>query len=337
MLVRSGVRSAILSLERPIKNSDFADYVALADQGRNGIPSILISIMLIVVIWITATVLALILGTIAAIYFDPSLSGGEATLAATRGRLGAFTLLGSVASFWPAVWMGLRLVHRRAFVSVLGSTLRVDRPDMWRGCAAALVVAMATVVPAFLTGGLSESGNINLGQWLIWLLPMLALLFFQASGEELFFRGYLSQALAHRFHSPLIWAGLPLVSFVLMHWYAGATGAMNAAALFTIAMIAATAALLVYLTGNLGAAFGLHWGNNIAALLLVSSDDRLGNLALVSTPSLSDPSWSIGSSITIAIVGLVTTIAKLALLLHPRSPLALESIRSGESRRLLAR
>lgn len=271
--------------------------------------------------------LALILGTMASIYFNPSLSGGEATVAATSGRLGAFTLLGSVAAFWPAVWIGLRLVHRRAFVSVLGATLRVDRPDMWRGCAAALAVAIMTVVPAILTGSLGGAANINLGQWLIWLLPMLLLLFFQASGEELFFRGYLPQALAHRFRSPIIWAGLPLVSFVLMHWYADATGAMNAAALFTIGTIAATAALLVYLTGNLGAAFGLHWGNNVAALLIVSADDRLGSLALISTKSLSDPSWTAGSSVAIAMVGLVTAAVKLALLLHPRSPLALESVR----------
>lgn len=308
-------------------NKQFSDYVRLAGQGRNGIPSILIGTIVIVAIWLMSTVLALVLGMGIAWYMDPSLSAGEATSAATQGRLGAFTLLGSVASFWPAVWIGLRLVHRRAFVSVLGSTLRINRPDMWRGLTAALIVAIVSILPALLTGGLPAAANINLGQWLLWLLPMLLLLFVQTSGEELFFRGYLPQALAHRFRSPLVWAGLPIISFVMMHWYADATGAMNAAALFTIATIAATVMLLVYVTGNLGAAFGLHWGNNIAALLLISADDRLGNLALVSTKSVSDPTWTAGSSIVIAIVGLIAGLAKLALLLHPRSPLAVESVR----------
>ncbi len=310
-----------------IHNRHFEDYVRLADQGRNGVPSIVIGTLVVLAVWIVATLLSLLLGGVVARYLDPTLSLGEATAAATRGRLGAIVLLGSVASFWPAVWLSLRLVHRRAFVSVLGSTLRIDRPDLWRGCAAALLVAGVSIAPALLTGGLPAIASVQLGQWLLWLAPMALLLFFQTSGEELFFRGYLAQALAHRFRSPIVWAGLPILSFVLMHWYGGATGAMNAAALFTIATIAATAALLVYVTGNLGAAFGLHWGNNIAALLLVSSDDRLGNLALVTTRSVSDPSWSAGSSLVVAFVGLVAAVAKLALLLYPRSPLALEAVR----------
>ncbi len=97
------------------------------------------------------------------------------------------------------------------------------------------------------------------------------------------FRGYLTQALAARFRSPLAWALLPSIAFGALHW----DGALGRDAWLGVA--AATAVGLAFAdvtarTGNLSAAIGLHFANNLAALLLVGMPGPTGVLALAVAP-----------------------------------------------------
>lgn len=125
--------------------------------------------------------------------------------------------------------------------------------------------------------------NLPLNEWL-WYLPYaVPLILIQTSAEELIFRGYLQQQLAARFNSRFFWMVLPSMLFASLHWdpAMGSNAWLVVAVTFGMALIAAD---LTEKTGSLGAAMGLHFANNIFALLFLSVQDTINGLALFVTP-----------------------------------------------------
>jgi hypothetical protein len=180
------------------------------------------------------------------------------------------------------------LLHRRGPRSLIGPDPRRALRDF---AAAALIVA-AIYAPALLGWTLAFDSRPGLAPAL-WaaLLPLTLLgLLLQTGAEELLFRGYLTQQLAARFRSPLLWFVLPALVFGLFH-FDPATGGPNA----WLMVLAATAFGLIATdltrrTGSLGAAWGFHFANNFAAIALLATDDTITGAALRITPySADDP------------------------------------------------
>ena len=100
---------------------------------------------------------------------------------------------------------------------------------------------------------------------------------------------------------------------------------MTASVLASIAAFALLLTLLVYVTGNLGAAFGAHLGNNLTGFLLISHQQSYNSFALFTAKPLESPDLTSTrrgpSSPRSAWPARVLTIL---LLLHPRSPLKVE-------------
>ncbi|TIX28549.1 MAG: CPBP family intramembrane metalloprotease, partial [Mesorhizobium sp.] len=143
----------------------------------------------------------------------------------------------------------------------------------------------------------------------------------QTSSEEVLFRGYLLRGLANRFQNPFIWALLPGLLFTAMHWSPSSTAAINACVLASIAAFALLLTLVVYATGNLGAAFGAHLGNNLTGFLLISHQQSYNSFALFNAKPLEGPGWTTLDAVLIAAIGIVCSLLTVLLLLHPRSPL----------------
>lgn len=125
--------------------------------------------------------------------------------------------------------------------------------------------------------------NMPLNDWL-WILPYaVPLVLIQTSAEELIFRGYLQQQLAARFKSRFAWMILPSALFAGLHWdpAMGNNAWLVIAVTFGMALIAAD---LTEKTGSLGAAMGLHFANNLFALLFISVQDTINGLSLFVTP-----------------------------------------------------
>ena len=100
------------------------------------------------------------------------------------------------------------------------------------------------------------------------------------AAEELLFRGYLTQALAARFRSPLAWALVPSLAFGALHWDGAAYGADAWLAVAAATAVGLALADVTARTGNLSAAIGLHFANNVAALLVVAMPGPTAALAL---------------------------------------------------------
>lgn len=114
----------------------------------------------------------------------------------------------------------------------------------------------------------------------------MPLIFIQTASEEILFRGYLQQQLAARFAARWVWMGLPALVFAGLH-YSQSAGAMLPFVLGSALIFALIASDLVEQTGTLGAAMGIHFGNNLFGLLAVATSDSMTGLSLyvVQAPS----------------------------------------------------
>ncbi len=181
----------------------------------------------------------------------------------------------------------LPLLHRRGYFSLFGPSRRLNLRHFAIGTAVTLALATGLYgvmflerffIPDELEPTVRQIRPMS--EWAVWLLPALALIFFQTFAEEALFRGYLLQQLRARFRSMIVWAVLPSLIFGFLHFDAATYGTVNA---FAYVVNTTTTGILLCLitirTGNLGAAAGLHFGNN-AALVFIGIDGNLDGFSL---------------------------------------------------------
>ncbi|MDQ2633772.1 MAG: lysostaphin resistance A-like protein [Pseudomonadota bacterium] len=234
---------------------------------------------------------------------------------------GLFATLATFAGIWIGIWIAMRLLHQEKLSQLFGNSARISRSGFLNGLVAVLLTSVLTELCYLVVIPDVQRGPIEFGTWALYLLPILFFAYVQTSSEELLFRGYLMRGLANRFRSPLVWAVLPTIVFTALHWNPQSVLGMNVGVLISIGAFAALLALLVYATGNLGAAMGAHLGNNLVGFLLISHDDALGGLALFRAPPLDGLAWTPAETAGIAGISIVSILLTWLLLLHPRSPL----------------
>ncbi len=114
--------------------------------------------------------------------------------------------------------------------------------------------------------GMPERTDLPLSAWAMAFAPLAVMVFLQASAEELIFRGYILQQLAARWRNPLVWAALPAFLFGLAHYSSGAQLGIGWHYVAVTLMFGLAAAALVWRTGSIAAAMGLHTGMNLFSL-----------------------------------------------------------------------
>jgi membrane protease YdiL (CAAX protease family) len=200
--------------------------------------------------------------------------------------IGAMTAAAALHGRGPGTLFGPWRDWRRGFLTALGVMAPVY----------AALVGLALAVDA-------PEANLPPRTWLVLLPLTLMLLFVQTGAEELFFRGYLQQQLAARFHARWVWFWIPAVAFALLHWnpVAGANLPLVLLAALTFGLVAAD---LTERTGSLGAAMGLHLGNNFTGIAIIANAETISGLALwVSDADLSEPGLqSLGMALNVAML-----------------------------------
>ncbi|WP_214476461.1 type II CAAX endopeptidase family protein [Mesorhizobium sp. dw_380] len=294
-------------------------------NARTTLPRLLLGALVVVVLWGATTAAVLLAGT--HVYFAwqaaaASASGMEGFLASPIGILSA---LASFAGIWIGLWVAMRWVHGEPLSALLGASRRVSRSDFLKGLVAVLITSLVSEILLYLLAPGIARGTISLSSWLLFAIPIAALTLLQTSSEEVLFRGYLLRGLANRFRSPFIWALLPGLLFTSLHWSASSSAAINACVLVSIAAFALLLTLLVYATGNLGAALGAHFGNNLTGFLIISHQESYNSFALLNARPLEGPGWTTSDAILIALIGIACSLLTIVLLLHPRSPLKVAS------------
>jgi len=138
-------------------------------------------------------------------------------------------------------------------------------------------------------GVFPERSDMAVSSLALWFVPLAIAVFIQASGEELLFRGYILQVLGAWSRSPIVWGLIPSIVFGLIHLdlpliFDGDPATSPDGASWIIALHAGTigviAAAMVWKTGALAAAMGLHVANNLVALNLFGSNGQLSGTQL---------------------------------------------------------
>ncbi|MDX8479108.1 CPBP family intramembrane glutamic endopeptidase [Mesorhizobium sp. VK24D] len=289
---------------------------------KTTLPRLLLGTVIVVFFWLAMTGLVLFVGTYAYIVWRlPGPSTGQYMQDFLASPVGILTALVSFAGIWIGLWVAMRFVHGEPLAALIGADRRISRGGFLKGLVAVLITSLFSEVLLYWLQPEISRGSIAFPSWLSFLVPIVLLTFLQTSSEEALFRGYLLRGLASRFASPLIWGALPGLLFTALHWSPASTLAINACVLVSIAAFALLLTLLVYVTGNLGAAFGAHLGNNLTGFLLISHQQSYNAFALFNAKPLEGPGWTNWDAVLIAAIGIVSTLLTMLLLLHPRSPL----------------
>lgn len=232
-----------------------------------------------------------------------ALNGGDAEVVGV--------LLATFAGIWAGVFLTVVLLHRQRFSTLFAPDGRLWLGDFGKG---ALVAALFAVASTAIGLGIVEpvATALPLAAWLAFLAPLTALVFLQATAEELIFRGYLLQQIALRSRNPLVWAVLPSAFFGALHW--GGDLPREAAIYYVLAtfLMGLTLAALVWRTGSLWAAIGLHCGFNVIGLTVVGAEGVLSGAQLFL--------FGEDDLLPLLRVDLVTTAALLAFVLSPWAP-----------------
>ena len=181
-----------------------------------------------------------------------------------------------------------------------------------RGLALAAGFWVITMVVGVAVVGMPERTDLPLAAWAMAFAPLAVMVFLQASAEELIFRGYILQQLAARWRSPLIWAALPAFLFGLAHYSSGSELGIGWHYVAVTLMFGLAAAALVWRTGSIAAAMGLHTGMNLFSLSVVGLEGVIEGTQLF----LYDAS---GAKILFVADG-VSTLAILLFVLSPLCP-----------------
>ena len=179
---------------------------------------------------------------------------------------GVLFFLLTFGGLWIGLWVAVRLIHRRPFGTLIHPSGRVGRRTLLRGAGLALGLYIASMIAYVAALGLPERTELPLSVWAVWLVPILLAIVIQASSEELLFRGYILQHFACWSRHPLIWAVIPSVIFAVLHYDPGMEAGMRTRMLVHIFSIGIIMAALVWRTGGLEAAIGLHVTNNALAI-----------------------------------------------------------------------
>ncbi|TVP72870.1 MAG: CPBP family intramembrane metalloprotease [Rhodobacteraceae bacterium] len=212
--------------------------------------------------------------------------GGALDAAFTRVGTGAtptglILLLLTFTGMALGVFAATRWLHKRSIASLFGPKHIVLR-DFALGFGILAIFALPGILWFFLT--LDLTPNISLSVWLIFLPLALIGLLIQTGAEELVFRGYMQQQLAARFASRWVWMVLPSVVFGLVHYAPSEMGDSVWLIVFVTGFFGLIMADLTARSGSLGLAWGLHFANNLFAILLFTTGEALDGLALYRLP-----------------------------------------------------
>jgi len=191
-----------------------------------------------------------------------ALSGAGRTMAPEGVVLFLLTFVG----VWLGLWIALRLVHRRPFDTLFRPGRRLHGRNLRRGVVLALAFYGVSMVAYLAVLGPPERTGVALPVWVLWIVPVVLGVVVQATSEELLFRGYILQQFAVWSRHPIVWAVIPALAFAALHHDPDMEPGMRWRMLVHILIFGLIAAALVWRTGGLGAAVGLHVTNNILAI-----------------------------------------------------------------------
>lgn len=262
----------------PNKNENFQKFYAPAIK-TNQPWRLIVSVIVILVVYF-----GFFAGFSSVVVWIAGMDAGPALLAnVIKGAdpQSVILLLITFVGLFLGILLALRLLHKRNLMTLLGPNMS----EVVRNFKITFAIIFIVTLTSLLIFSYQSPPNKHLEPtvWLSWMLIAAPLILIQVSSEELIFRGYFMQQLAARYNSRWIWYVLPSLLFGLMHYDPGTMGSNAWIVVAHTTLFGLIASDITARTGNLGAAIGFHFANNIFALTIVTLDGSLSGLGLYKT------------------------------------------------------
>lgn len=205
---------------------------------------------------------------------------------------GTLLMLFSFAGAGVGVILAARVFNHRKLRTLIGPRRRAMRDF---AITALVVTGLYALSLVWWSQRYDALMNLDFSLWLSFLPVALVAIAIQSGTEELIFRGYILQQLAARFASPLVWLILPSLLFGALHVDPSNLNSTTWQVVGSAVLFGLVAGDLTARTGNLGAAWGFHFANNVLAVTVLATKGTITGLALYVTPyALGDPGLPVG-------------------------------------------
>jgi len=231
-------------------------------------------------------------------------------------------VLATFIGVWPALWLVLSGLHGRSFASLFSAAGSVSAAGFGVGLALAAGFFAISLGVAILLDGPPQATGIDMSTWALWIVPIALLVIGQASAEEAVFRGYLLQQLAARFSNPLIWGVGPSSLFGFLHFSGSLPGITPYLYVTATFLFGLAAAVLVWRSGGLAMAMGLHTGINLLGLGVVGLEGVMAGAQIWRFPMENAERLMLGDALA--------TLLLLLFVLSPACPIILASGRERD-------
>lgn len=262
-----------------------------ADQGENNWWKYLLTIILT---WGSGKIFAIMIPIFIPIIFYLTFGGFNAVVQVNSILSNPLFILlrigiGEIILFL-IFYLCIRFIHKRKFISLVNTDSKVNWSKILKGAGTWFAILVITSILALISPHSDVKVTFNLNTFLILLILSLIIFPIQASFEELFFRGYLMQAVGLLTKKPVIPLLVTSVIFALPHYFnifyingANTLIGMNWALHAFIMGIAL--GIIVLGENRLETAMGVHIINNLfgAVVIYDTSTGLFGNLPAILT------------------------------------------------------
>jgi membrane protease YdiL (CAAX protease family) len=187
-------------------------------------------------------------------------------------------------------YLCIRFIHKKKFLSLIntGKNIKWNRILKGAGLWAGIMGIFALMSLIFQDSNLSL--NFNPGSFMLLLILSLLVFPIQASFEEIFFRGYLMQAIGLITKKPVVPLILTSLIFGVIHFFNGTNVTTSITIVFSATILGLMLGIIVLGENGLETAMGAHIANNMyVALVFNTSDSGLGGLPSLITTETTDP------------------------------------------------
>ena len=272
--------------EREVGASTTSRFAGLARKGQNAPWRYIVSIVCILFLWTgLGGLLYIVPGTLAENDGDPSTYVNGQTFEVVGYPIAEFAALTLGFGFvWVGLFIAIRYIHRRPFLTLVTGYRRVRWRRVWRGFWIYLLLAAVAFSISYLLNSEDFRLVIEPRTLLVFVAVVMALVPVQAAAEELLFRGYLLQLFGLATSNVLILSLTSGALFVLPHLGNPEMPAVDEGfwiACINFAVFGFLMAAVTLKDGGIELAVGAHVANNVFAFPMVNFNETL-----LDTPSV---------------------------------------------------
>ena len=207
------------------------------------------------------------------------------------------------------LFISLKFIHKRDFMSLVNFSAKYDefsrkaitllKRIRWNLMLKGALIWLAFLLVSFLIGFIIDPGNyylnLNINDLFLIILLFMLSIPIQVLFEELFFRGYINQALSLIIKKPIIIIIISSLLFSIGHVI---NGGMNPIFMVSNVLITFIGGIILSVatlaTDGIEWAVGAHFANNLFAFLITSSEGSIGNFeTIVQLTVQPDPFWDL--------------------------------------------